>query len=141
MIPINAHCRLLTVYKQNGREFDIYDIVANCAGSGIAVLACTWYHKRMLERKRAKKYTAVPGDDEELDLELGGGEDDAQETGVARPPPPQQRSLEQEVDNWDENAEDWDADEQEANAPDATGGAAEEPASAVAADEPKKRED
>lgn len=63
----------------------------------------------MLERKRAaKQYLVVPGE-EEADLELGEGVG-AQESGVvasAHAP-----SLEQEVDNWDENAEDaWDEEE------------------------------
>jgi hypothetical protein len=66
----------------------------------------------MLERKRlSKTYNLVPGDvDEELDLELGEGigatsNVDGQETGVIG------QTLEQEVDNWDENAEDWDDEE------------------------------
>ncbi len=62
----------------------------------------------MLERKRlAKQYAIVPGD-EEADLELGEGVG-SQESGVlASTPGP---SLEAEVDNWDENAEDaWDED-------------------------------
>jgi hypothetical protein len=65
----------------------------------------------MLERKRlSKTYNLVPGGgDEELDLELGEGvgaaNNDGQETGVIR------QTLEQEVDNWDENAEDWDDEE------------------------------
>ncbi|KAF2399959.1 hypothetical protein EJ06DRAFT_466694, partial [Trichodelitschia bisporula] len=87
----------------NGREFDFYDIGANVAGSLAAVALSTWYHKRMLERKRkAKNYTSVPGDDLGADLELGEGVG-AQETGVVDA----SQSLEDEVDNWDENAEDW----------------------------------
>lgn len=58
----------------------------------------------MLERKRAAKYTGVPGED--LELGESGIEEDGQETGVTS-----NRSLEAEVDNWDENAEDWDDDE------------------------------
>lgn len=55
----------------------------------------------MIERKRAARgYTAVAGDDnEERDIELGesvGG----QESGVVRP------TVEEELDTWDENAED-----------------------------------
>lgn len=62
----------------------------------------------MLERKRlAKTYHVVPGD-EEQDLELGEGVG-AQENGVAAA----SRTLDEEVDNWDENMEDaWDEDEQ-----------------------------
>jgi len=95
----------------NGREFDPYDILANVIGSLLAIAICNWYHKRMLERKRqAKHYNLVTGD-EEADLELGEGvgAGDRQETGItgASGAP----TLEQEVDNWDENAEDWDDDE------------------------------
>jgi hypothetical protein len=96
---------------QNGREFDPYDIVANVFGTLPALAICTWYHRRMLERKRlSKSYSLVPGDaDDEHDLELGEGigaaNRDGQETGVTG------QTLEQEVDNWDENAEDWDDDE------------------------------
>lgn len=71
----------------------------------------------MLERKRASKhYNLVPGDDDEgaldedVDLELGERSGpahlDGQENGLVGRAP----TLEQEVDNWDENAEDWDED-------------------------------
>jgi hypothetical protein len=87
----------------NDRIFDLYDIIANIAGSLAAVALSSWYHKRMLERKRAaKQYLTVPGD-EEADLELGEGLG-TQESGITAPAPA--RSLEAEVDNWDENAED-----------------------------------
>ena len=61
----------------------------------------------MLERKRAARgYTAVAGDDER-DIELG--EDvDGQESSIVRP------TVDQELDRWDENAEDWDTTEPEA---------------------------
>ena len=68
---------------------------------------CNWYHKRMLERKRAaRSYHAVAGDDMDgVDVELG--EDiGQQESGVIRPAGAQ--TVEEELDNWDENAEDWD---------------------------------
>ena len=58
----------------------------------------------MIERKRAARgYNAVAGDDD-LDVELGedvGG----QETGVVR------STVDNELDNWDENAEDWEDDQ------------------------------
>ncbi|KAF2096905.1 hypothetical protein NA57DRAFT_25948, partial [Rhizodiscina lignyota] len=89
----------------NGRDFDPYDILANVTGSLAAVGLSSLYHKRMLERKRqAKQYTAVPGEEGEIDVELGEGVG-PQETGVTHDAPA--RSLEDEVDNWDENAEDW----------------------------------
>ncbi|KAF2459464.1 hypothetical protein BDY21DRAFT_191073 [Lineolata rhizophorae] len=92
----------------NGREFDYYDILANVLGSLSAIGLCTWYHKRMLERKRqARGYQVVPGEGgDDRDLELGEGMG-SQETDVSRPAP----TLEEEVDNWDENAEDWEDDE------------------------------
>jgi hypothetical protein len=59
----------------------------------------------MLERKRAARgYGAVAGDDHDLDVELGedvGG----QETGIERP------TVEEELERWDENAEDWETTE------------------------------
>ena len=73
----------------------------------------------MLERKRqAKSYTTVPGDEADLDVELGEGVG-PQESGVTYdapapapvPAPAPTRTLEQEVDNWDENAEDWEEDD------------------------------
>jgi hypothetical protein len=66
----------------------------------------------MLERKRlAKNYTAVPGD--EHDVELGDAGLGAQESGVVHhETAPAAVSLEHEVDNWDENVEDaWDEEE------------------------------
>jgi hypothetical protein len=61
----------------------------------------------MLERKRlAKQFHIVPGDEEGdlgQDLELG-----EQQSGITTSDGPVP-SLEEEVDNWDENAEDnWD---------------------------------
>ncbi len=107
-------------FLPNGRTFDGYDIVANIVGSLGAVGLCSWYHKRMLERKRQKKsYTAVPGEDEE-DLELGEHAGvDAVEEGVTASGSgsgsagagERTATLEEQVDNWDENAtDDWDDD-------------------------------
>ncbi|KAJ4365719.1 hypothetical protein N0V83_008339 [Neocucurbitaria cava] len=93
---------LLTIH----RDFDYYDIVANVSGSLLALAICNWYHKRMLERKRAARgYAAVAGE-EDRDIELGeslGG----QESGVVRP------TVDEELERWDENAEDWDTTEPE----------------------------
>ncbi|KAI7602447.1 hypothetical protein KC319_g22294, partial [Hortaea werneckii] len=69
-------------FLPNGRDFDPYDILANVVGSGLALGLCSWYHKRMLERRRKNKhYDIVPGEDGELegeegrerDVELGEG--------------------------------------------------------------------
>jgi hypothetical protein len=59
----------------------------------------------MIERKRrSKSFSRGIGDDDEFDVELGDGPG-AQEGGVVKP------TLEEEVDNWDENAQDWDDDD------------------------------
>lgn len=100
----------------NGRTFDVYDIVCNVIGSSGAVALCSWYHGRMLDRRRQRRYSAVPGEDTE-DLELGEGHEtgimhDEDRDSSAAPAPV--RTLEQEVDNWDENAEDnWDDGQEE----------------------------
>lgn len=88
-------------FLPNDRDFDLYDIVANVLGSLLGVGLCTWYHKRMLDRRRQRRtYSAVPGEGEE-DLELGEGH----ETGITENTD-RARTLEEEVDNWDENAVD-----------------------------------
>jgi VanZ family protein len=116
---------LVQGFLPNGRDFDLYDIVANVAGSLAGLGLCSWYHKRMLERKRSRKqYNAVPGEDTGEDVELGetvfGGE---HEEGVIVGEPESaprtatsgggnSMTLEEEVDNWDENAVDaWDEDD------------------------------
>jgi len=97
----------------NDRTFDPFDILANIVGSSAAVGLCAWYHRRMMERRRKARFGASV-DDMNADIELGGirrGEEngghlEGQETGVTS------RSLEQEVDNWDENEVDnWDTEE------------------------------
>lgn len=81
----------------------------------------------MLERKRQRKtYTAVPGEDGDVegDIELGEGVLGAQESGVvegesASAGAKRSMTLEEEVDNWDENApDDWDAPPEEVNGED-----------------------
>lgn len=96
----------------NGRSFDPFDILANMVGSLGAIGLCTWYHKRMLERRRKARFGALLEEAHE-DVELGlsstneGADVGPQETGVTST-----RTLEEEVDNWDENAVDeWDEDE------------------------------
>ncbi|KAF3763657.1 hypothetical protein M406DRAFT_262425 [Cryphonectria parasitica EP155] len=111
-------------FLPNGRDFDFYDIVANVVGSLAALGLCSWYHKRMLERKRMRKtYTAVPGgevgEDGEMDIELGEGVVGAQESGITEGVDGGAMTLEEEVDNWDENApDDWDAPAEVTNAED-----------------------
>lgn len=130
-LALGVGSEFLQAILPNGREFDLFDIAANVVGSLGALGVCSWYHKRMLERKRTRKYTAVPGEDgaegEEEDLELGEGVGrashtlDGHEEGVINTAPPPvaagavdraAATLEEEVDNWDENAVDaWDDDD------------------------------
>jgi len=97
----------------NGRSFDPFDVLANIVGSLGAVGLCSWYHRRMLDRRRKARFGAL-ADGAEDDVELGIGTGDhgapdgtalgSQETGVM--------TLEQEVENWDENAVDnWDTED------------------------------
>ncbi|KAI0381417.1 hypothetical protein F5Y04DRAFT_81733 [Hypomontagnella monticulosa] len=101
-------------FLPNGREFDPYDIVANIVGSLIALGLCSWYHLRMLERKRQRRqYNTVPGEDAE-DLELGESVGSQEEGVMSAAGNERSTTLEDEVDNWDENAVDaWDEDEGE----------------------------
>ncbi|KAK4242924.1 hypothetical protein C8A03DRAFT_28925 [Achaetomium macrosporum] len=117
---------VLQAVLPNGRAFDFFDVVANLVGSLAGLSLCAWYHKRMLERKRLRKYSAVPtgedgvgvGEGEE-DLELGEGpgirrSGEHEEGVVSSSAAGGQRAttLEEEVDNWDENAVDaWDEDD------------------------------
>ncbi|TAQ87606.1 hypothetical protein B7494_g4059 [Chlorociboria aeruginascens] len=98
-------------FLPNGRTFDFYDIIANVMGSLAALGLSSWYHQRMLERKRkARQYQVVPGDDEERDVELGEGIGPQEEGTLSVPPAAP--TLDEEVDNWDENIEDtWDDEE------------------------------
>lgn len=100
-------------FLPNGRTFDPNDIIANIVGSLAGLGLCSWYHQRMLERKRQRRYSAVAGDEPD-DLELGEGVG-GQEEGILAADTAQGRSrtLEEEVDNWDENAMDmWDEDDE-----------------------------
>ncbi|KAI1080386.1 hypothetical protein F5B20DRAFT_111100 [Whalleya microplaca] len=133
-------------FLPNGRDFDPLDIVANLAGSALALALCSWYHLRMLERKRLRRgYNAVPGEDA-ADLELGEDVGAHQEEGVMSAAgneraagPAATASLEEVVDNWDENAVDaWD-DEEEGNGDiGATHGKTSEPNGGDATDTKKR---
>lgn len=122
----------LQSFLPNDRDFDLYDIVANVAGSFLGLGLCSWYHKRMLERRRQRKtYNVVPGEDGD-DVELGEGHETGVVDGPSRP-----RTLEEEVDNWDENApDDWDEEDVATGAP----AKAKEPGTDDA-DDSKKRTD
>lgn len=121
MTTWTSWCSNLTCSTQNGRNFDYLDIFGNVAGSLAALGLNTMYHKRMLERKRAARGYRSVGGDEELgeagldDVELEEGTS-AQEIGVVAVEPPA-TTLEDDLDKWDENAEDWSDPDDEPVAP------------------------
>jgi len=107
----------------NDRDFDAWDVLANVLGSLCALGLASAYHRRAAERRRRAKYSALAGEGlEGEDLELGEGPGisaangdlarttDGQETGVVAAP---HKSVEEELENWDENLPDdaWDDDE------------------------------
>ncbi|KAK3066085.1 hypothetical protein LTR53_017698 [Teratosphaeriaceae sp. CCFEE 6253] len=119
---------ILQALLPNGRAFDPFDILANVVGSALAVGLSSWYHKRMLERRRkTKHYDIVPGEEpgeDEVDVELGesvGGAAlaeqetgsvavEAQQAGAGAQSKAVPPDVSKALDNWDENAEDWDED-------------------------------
>jgi VanZ family protein len=138
----------------NDRDFDPWDVLANVLGSLCAVGLAGWYHRRAAERRRIAKYSALAGEDVgEGDLELGEGPGlsgttdelrrtpQGQETGVAAVPP--LKTVEEELDNWDENVPDdaWDRDDDDTTGKDlkmtpatSTSGSEETPPKKVAVD-------
>lgn len=132
----------------NDRDFDPYDVLANVVGSLTALGLATAYHRRSTERRRRAKYSALTGEglEGQDDLELGEGgmsselsnrdTDDGQRTGILPLAP---KTVEEELDNWDENAPDaWDEED------DATGASTADtkvtPASSsVGDDDPPKK--
>lgn len=129
-------------FLENGRSFDIFDIIANIVGSLGAIGLCSWYHRRMLERRRKARFGTLvdgaPTDDVELGVNPasssvsgdGGGYLGPQESGTTTTA--NVGSLEQEVDNWDENAVDnWD-DEDDIVGGDADGDGPKTPGSSSA---------
>ncbi|RMZ75738.1 hypothetical protein DV737_g5139, partial [Chaetothyriales sp. CBS 132003] len=111
----------------NDRDFDPWDVLANVLGSLAALGLASWYHKRAAERRRRAKFSALVQDDGgEGDVELGEGPglgqtthalgraaQEPQETGTVAVPP---KTVEDELDNWDENVPDevWDDEDDEA---------------------------
>lgn len=96
----------------NGRSFDPFDLLANIVGSLGAIGLCTWYHRRMLERRRKSRFGSM-GDGGDDDVELGMSPGHRDEEGL-EPQESGVMNLEQEVDNWDENAVDtWDTEDGE----------------------------
>jgi hypothetical protein len=133
----------------NEREFDPWDVLANVSGSLAALGLASAYHRRSVERRRRAKYSALTGEGIEGtdDLELGeagilagrsnrDGHDD-QETGIVAVAP---RTVQEELDNWDENAEDEGWDEEDDTTGASTAGIKTTPASSSIGDDdaPKK---
>lgn len=150
-VGLGIGSEFLQEFIPNGRNFDVYDIVANVVGSLCALGGCSWYHMRMLERKRARRgygLVATADGDEglEQDLELGnlGAGVGAQESGEIVASGATGVNLEEEVDNWDENLDDgWDVDVDGDETTDHEGGLKTPSASSAGEGEPegKKRSD
>lgn len=93
----------------NDRAFDPFDILANVVGSLGAVGLCSWYHRRMLERRRKSRFGSMEDGDDDVELGAGVGGYSAREEEGLGPQESGVMNLEREVDNWDENAADnWD---------------------------------
>jgi hypothetical protein len=92
MVTVRSHYArhfatcLSTDYCVQNREFDPLDIVSNLLGSGLGLLLCAWYHRRMLERRRlAKSYQPVAtANDVEFDQEA----EELHDIEAARSPSP-----------------------------------------------------
>lgn len=91
----------------------------------------------------AKSYQAVPGH-EDADLELGEGVG-AQESGTTVADLPEPQTLDEELDNWDENVEDtWDEEEHATGTDSVEGDGPKTPSASSAGEgevESKKRKD
>lgn len=125
----------------NDRNFDPWDVLANVLGSLAALGLANAYARRAAERRRRAKFAALLGEGDDVELGEGPGIGEAngdlggpslQESGVVH------RSVEEELDNWDENIPDdaWDEDDE-----DGPGGKKMTPATSTAGSEdvtPKK---
>ena len=119
----------------NKRHFDPWDVFANVLGSLVALMLANAYHRRAAERRRRAKFSALLGEDVGGDdLELGEGpglsgangdidgsvrvDGSGQETGVVSTVP--HRTVEEELDNWDENVPDdaWEEEDDDATGKD-----------------------
>ncbi len=133
----------------NDRDFDPWDVLANVVGSLVALGLASAYHKRLTERRRRAKYSALTGEgvegDEDLELGEGGiglgpsspDDEEGQQTGVVPVPP---KTVEEELENWDENVVDDAWDEEDDATATSTTGTKITPASSSVGDEdaPKK---
>jgi VanZ family protein len=146
-IGVGVGSEIVQALLPNDRTFDPLDVLANVVGSLAALGLATWYHRRSAERRRRAKYSILEGNvpEGEEDLELGEGSglrvrgenERVPDNGTVSAPP---KTVEEELDNWDENAEDeaWDEDDDATTGDSA--GAKMTPASSSVGDEdlPKK---
>ncbi|KAJ5808393.1 hypothetical protein N7474_009662 [Penicillium riverlandense] len=96
----------------NDRVFDLFDLIANVVGSLGAIGLSGWYHKRMLERRRKSRFGLMEGATDDVELGVGVGGEGARDREGLGPQESGVMTLEQEVDNWDENAVDnWDSED------------------------------
>lgn len=96
----------------NDRPFDLFDLIANVVGSLGAVGLCGWYHRRMLERRRKHRFGLAEGGADDVELGVGIGDDAARDQDGLGPQESGVMTLDQQVDNWDENAVDnWDTED------------------------------
>jgi VanZ family protein len=145
-LGVGVGSEIVQGFLPNDRKFDPLDVLANVVGSLAALGLATWYHRRSAERRRRAKYSVLEGNlpEGEGDLELGEGpglrgageNGPIQDSGTVTAP----RTVEEELDNWDENAEDeaWDEDDDATTG--GSAGAKVTPASSSVGDEdlPKK---
>jgi len=119
-ICLGLGSEFLLGFLPNEHDFDLFDIVANVVGSLAGLGLCSWYHKRMMDRKRQRRqYNAVPGEDTGEDVELGEGvglgASGGHEEGITESTRPavggdgeRTRVSEEDVGNWDEpNVDAW----------------------------------
>lgn len=127
LVPLAVLSEIVQALLPNDRNFDLFDILANLLGSATSLTICSLYHKRTLERRRKSKDYALLQTDGGVDEgEIGDLERDEQELGMVDveaaaaqsgrqiiiPTEPMTKSIQQELDTWDEHADDdWDEDD------------------------------
>lgn len=67
--PPRTHKLIPYLFTTQTRAFDIFDILANLIGSGLGILLCIWYHKRMLDRRRLARSTYQPVAEDEIEFD------------------------------------------------------------------------
>lgn len=75
-----------SIWTNSERKFDIFDIIANMVGSGLAAAASFFYHGRLLERRRQARYDKLRNDIE-LDANAATEETELPDLPTAEPEP------------------------------------------------------